>query len=394
MERTFPAPSPWVRVLAGLVLVALVAMSIWFAAQARTPFPFAALDLALVHVVCAVPLAAVLSAALRRRVTAGAAALAVAAFGAAWLLLADDVRGSAAAPAPAGLLIRAAAGLAVAFSAVLSLGLALGKSARPSPGAGVGLLWLMVMLAAPATFTAARVQRDLRRLDELVEQARYGEAAALAHRVLALDGGAQFRERPLSETAAQLDAVVERLESRVRAPLPGSASAGQRLDRATELAMLGRVHEALEVSQTIEDAALAVDVGNLHGTIFETQAAWDQGLAAYQDAKARLDGQPSSPERDAALVRATTGIAYCQRKTGDYARAEAAYQELLALAPTADSHFLIAQFYEDTQQTGQADNHARRAMELDPQRYGHRGAELIRKLTVFHFGCWSVYGSR
>jgi tetratricopeptide (TPR) repeat protein len=319
--------------------------------------------------------------------------------------------------ADAGFMVRAAAGLAVAFIAVLNLSAALGKSAAPpksgAPSLGSALLWLVFMLAAPATFTAARVERDLHRLDGLVEQARFGEAAALAHRVLALDSDAEFLEAPLSEIAARLDALVAQLEARVAVPLPAGASAGQRLDHAQNLAQLGHVQEALEISETIDDArgdeargdeargdeargddARGAAAANLRGTIHETQEAWDEGLAAYQEAKAHLDEQPRSPARDAALERALTGIAYCQRKQGEYAAAETAYQELLALAPTADSHFLLAQFYEDTQQTAPAQAHARRAMELNPQRYGRRGEQLIRKLAVFHFGCWSVHGSR
>jgi tetratricopeptide (TPR) repeat protein len=90
-------------------------------------------------------------------------------------------------------------------------------------------------------------------------------------------------------------------------------------------------------------------------------------------------------------LQATTGIAYCQRKSGRYAEAEANYQQVLALSPTADSYYLLAQFYEDTQQAEQARTHARQAMELDPARYGQKGEKLIRKLTVSDFGCLGVF---
>jgi tetratricopeptide (TPR) repeat protein len=93
----------------------------------------------------------------------------------------------------------------------------------------------------------------------------------------------------------------------------------------------------------------------------------------------------------AGLLQATTGIAYCQRKLGHYADAEATYQQVLTLSPTADSHFLLAQFYEDAQQAEKARTHARRAMALAPTRYRQEGEKLIRKLTVYHFGCLSVF---
>jgi tetratricopeptide (TPR) repeat protein len=88
-----------------------------------------------------------------------------------------------------------------------------------------------------------------------------------------------------------------------------------------------------------------------------------------------------------------TGVAFSQRKLGHYAEAEATYQEVLSRATTADSHFLLAQFYDDTQQTRKAREHARRAMTLAPQRYQQEGEKLIRKLTVYHFGCFHVFSA-
>jgi len=71
--------------------------------------------------------------------------------------------------------------------------------------------------------------------------------------------------------------------------------------------------------------------------------------------------------------------------------AEAAYRQRLDLAPTAESHFLLALFYEDTQQSARAREHARLAMQLSPARFGERGRRLIDKLDSLHFGCWSRF---
>jgi tetratricopeptide (TPR) repeat protein len=90
-------------------------------------------------------------------------------------------------------------------------------------------------------------------------------------------------------------------------------------------------------------------------------------------------------------VQATTGIAYCERKLGRYAEAEAAYLERLALSPTAETHFLLASFYEDAQQTSNARTHARLAMALAPERYRQPGKKLIDKLDTLHFGCLSGF---
>ncbi len=93
------------------------------------------------------------------------------------------------------------------------------------------------------------------------------------------------------------------------------------------------------------------------------------------------------------LIQAVTGIAFCQRKLGNKPAAATAYQELLGLAPTADTHFLLAQFYDDTQQAALADQHARKAISLDPARYAERGGQLIDKLRTTQFSCWAI-GSR
>jgi tetratricopeptide (TPR) repeat protein len=72
------------------------------------------------------------------------------------------------------------------------------------------------------------------------------------------------------------------------------------------------------------------------------------------------------------------------------ALAEAAYQQLLELDPSADTHFLLAQFYEGTQQAAKAQFHARQAMALAPDRYDQAGQRLIDKLITHHFGCWGA----
>ena len=112
-------------------------------------------------------------------------------------------------------------------------------------------------------------------------------------------------------------------------------------------------------------------------------------LACYEAAARAWESSPPSPERAAGLAQATTGAAYCLRKSGRYAEAETAYQQLLALSPTADAHFLLARFYEDTQQTAKARTHAKLAMAAAPERYRRQGEMLIDKLNTLHFGCLS-----
>ena len=253
------------------------------------------------------------------------------------------------------------------------------------------VLGAAALVIPPATFVDARCRHDLALLGELVDQSRVGEARALAGGLAALDPGKEWRGHPVSEVAADLDRAAGDLERRVAAPLRETATTRDRIDRGTALAMLGRTGGALDALRTVEDPRATAVVWNLRGTIHEARGEWDEGLAAYQSGRAAWEARPAGPARDAGVLRAATGAAYCLRKAGRYSEAGDAYRELLALAPTADSHFLLARFYDDAQQAGPAREHARRAMELAPDRYAEAGERLVARLAVYQFGCLGVF---
>jgi tetratricopeptide (TPR) repeat protein len=185
--------------------------------------------------------------------------------------------------------------------------------------------------------------------------------------------------------------VISELNRQAAVPLANQASAEERLQRARTLAMLGRSEAALAVLDLMTDPVAEAEADNLRGTIYENRGQWEAGLAAYAQARDAWDAQPHSAGRTAGLLQAATGMAYCLRKAGRYAEAEATYHQVLALAPTADTHFLLAQFYEDAQQADQARQHARQAMALDPRSYQQLGNKLINKLVVHQFGCLGVF---
>jgi tetratricopeptide (TPR) repeat protein len=224
-------------------------------------------------------------------------------------------------------------------------------------------------------------------LGELLTQSRLVEAADLARAILALDPDATFRGRSLNATAEEIDRTMGGLVARVAVPLPPGAPPAARVERARLLAVLGEGTLALA---TLESTS-GPDADNLRGTIFESGGDWPAAREAFRRAEAALATTPPTPARDAALVRSATGVAYCERKLGRYAEAEAAYRRVLELSPTADSHFLLARFYEDAQQTSLAAEHARHAVELAPDRFSREGGLLLRRLTASHFGCLGVY---
>ncbi len=400
-------PPTETRVVTALVLAAglalgagSVAAGAWDGEQA--PFPYIWRDVAMVHFLCALPLAWVLAAFIIRRASAaGSAVLVILLLGVRVFPLMSAARESILTVLLAypllGVVIRAAPALGLTLSAALASAVLIGgRRAEGHRGgwghaAAIGALGTVVLLLPPAIYVRARCQHDLTRLGQFLEQSRFGEARTLVHGLLALDADKEWNGHPLPKVAANIDRIVRALESHVAVPLAVDATPGARLDRARQLAMLGRTEAALEVLPSVTEPALAPEVDTLRGTIYETRGEWRTALSWYESAEAAWESRPPSPARAEGLLRATTGIAYCQRKLGHYAEAEATYQQVLALSPTAESHFLLAQFYEDTQQAEKARAHARRAIELAPHRYRREGEKLIRKLTVYHFGCLGVF---
>jgi tetratricopeptide (TPR) repeat protein len=376
------------RIFAAMTLAAitaLIAVSVgrgeWN--DGRAPLPFVWRDMALVHLACALPLAWLASQWLNRRAPMTFAALISTVLLGIGLAFTE---GAIRIEMP-GVVLRALTAFAFALPATIAIVALIGVRAAPSRGARQTLLFVMLgliaLLAAPVFYLQARTRHDRARLADYLDQGRVGDARSLVHAMLALGAQADWQGQPLSKLAAALNEHAGKLETLVADPLPADANDSIRLQRARQLAILGRTEEALDALPNIDDP----DVANLRGTIHEARGEWALALAAFQSAKAANTGQ--TPAR----IRAITGIAYAQRKAGDYVAAEASYQELLALAPSAETHFLLAQFYEDAQNAGKATHHARQAILLHPERYRKDGEQLIRKLSVFQFGCLRALGS-
>jgi len=356
-------------------------------------FPYAWRDVAVVHFLCALPLAGVVAAFLCRWFShAVSLTVAVSFLGLGIIPFVTGPPGSTL----LGVICRsgAALGISLGTGTLLAAFLVTRQTEGRPDWRRIGSLlgvWLVVALLLPWTYVRARCRNDQAQLGELLEQARFAEARPLVQALLVLDPQGTWNGRPLTEIAADVDQRLRLLRIQTADPLPLRATPTQRLNRAQQLAMLGRTEEALDGLHLVRDPAAIPDVELLRGTIYEARGDWEQGLTAYERARQIWEQRSPAKDRDDGLLSATLGVAYCQRKQGYYAEAEAAYQQALVLAPTAETHFLLAQFYEDSQQASLASRHARRAAELDPKRYEKDAEKMIRRLTVFHFGCLEVF---
>ena len=253
------------------------------------------------------------------------------------------------------------------------------------------LVTLLLAMIVPVIYLQARCHHGARMLTEFLEQSRFGEAQSLVRVLHRLSPSLQWRDRSLKSISREIDRYVRDLESQVSSSrVESSETVDDRLLRCRHLAMLGRTREALVELMPLLDSPVGHIACDLCGTIYETTGHWQTARQYHRRAKSEWHRQPSTPEREAGLVRATTRLAYCERKLGNYDLAEVEYQHVLAQSPTADTHFLLAQFYEDMQQSEKARAHARRAMELAPRQYLRDGTILIDKLAVGHFGCLGV----
>lgn len=156
--------------------------------------------------------------------------------------------------------------------------------------------------------------------------------------------------------------------------------------------MLGLTEDTIRILLEKSETFQNVEACSLLGTVYENRLDWSSALRFYGMADQLLTSSPESPATAAQSYQIAMGSAYCYRRLGRLSEARTQYLSLLKFGSNADTHFLLARFFEDIQETGSARHHAEAAMQLAPMRYGVKGRELIRKMQVLHFRCLSVYG--
>lgn len=263
-----------------------------------------------------------------------------------------------------------------------------GTGADPSrlTVATLGLGFLLVSLPAATQFQALVHARQTE-LQEFLGQSRLSEARRAAREVALADP-----ERQISGQSARLLSrqLAEHLQSLSRQAhhLSADRSFDGRLEFGRVLAILDERDAAIEsLTAAIEQQPHSARAWQILGAVYEHQEAWADALQAYQTAAELWPQSASSEEARAGEIAAWKGIAFAQRKRGQLSDADAAYQQLIAIAPTAPNHFLLAQFYESAERSATAIEHANRAATLDSANYAAPATDLIRKVSQGGFGC-------
>lgn len=153
-------------------------------------------------------------------------------------------------------------------------------------------------------------------------------------------------------------------------------------------------HEnAIELIQPLLNSSQAALAWDTYGLILQREEKWHESLDAYSIALKLWQNNADNPQALAGLTSAYRGIALAEKQIGQTTEAEAAYQKLITLAPTAENHFLLARYYEEKQQSELAMKHANRAATLAPEQFAVPAQKLIDMMKSSHFGCFRIYRS-
>ncbi|WP_417375346.1 tetratricopeptide repeat protein [Gimesia maris] len=270
-----------------------------------------------------------------------------------------------------------------------------GKTSESSSKQGF-LIWglaLMTAVLVPAIYIQSRVNEIVTTVEESLGSGRLGDARRLTREVCVLAPWQKIGDLPAGDLARDLDRSCYEIERNIGfmqlEPVGSEEAAYQ---QARLLTILGKGEAALRLLAPWKDQKTVSPLTcQLLGNIYQQQEQWGESERWYQKSLNAWERLPHSEQQQVGIVSAWKGIAFAERKRGNYEKAESAYLSALSLAPTADQHYLLAQFYEDTQQTSKAREHALQAMALNADRYGKSGQKLITSLQQQHFGCLNVW---
>lgn len=255
-------------------------------------------------------------------------------------------------------------------------------------GVITGGILLLAACVLPQAYAHLTTQAQLQALEESLPAQRWVLARRQATVVLATRPQATVLQQPVSAVVTQLDSQIQILQKLVDQPLPSNAHPSVIGQQVTAFMQLDRNEEALRAMRPLTEQPQSVPVVlDYCGLCCQRLEQWQDSQLWYTRSLKFWQQQPAGPQTEAALRSAWKGIAFALRRLDQPAAAEQAYLTALKNVPSAELHFLLAQFYEDQQQTALAAKHARQAVLLSPATYRSPAQELIDRMSHAHIGC-------
>jgi tetratricopeptide (TPR) repeat protein len=373
------------RLLAGAAIAAVLMVICSGRDAAGVWQPFVWVDLAVIHLLAAWPLAQ----RLRARVpgtTRGAVLLVAAATMIAVVFSLRDVPPGSFA---VGVLVRSGIALTIAWIAGEAASWLLPACEPADPSASqssshpyaslITAAAAMLCLCLPAAFGFDRSNTEFKHLADVLPQQRPAEAARIAECLLAVRPDAGFQGAPLRSTSLDLREYLKELRAELaQGEFHGTAGALRKSDLFMQC---GAWDDAMRAAR----AALSEPGGEVPASLALAVLAaerkdWSASLAWHTRARDAADDRDMN-----AWVAATNGIGVAHRHLGQFQAAEAACLAVIERLPTADAHYRLAQLYEATNRGPDAMTHVVEAARLDPD-YTSR-LDMLRARQASHGFC-------
>ncbi len=204
----------------------------------------------------------------------------------------------------------------------------------------------------------------------------------------------RWNGQSLRRVHLQLISEVERIETTLNRLSPTEAQSNPGLVASLYLQLDDFAGAERTIQPYLDTAEPSPFAWDTCGLILQRQERWADSEQAYHKAFELWSAMNATPNQQEGLASALRGMAHAQNRQGQTRKAEETYLKLLEINDSAETHFLLAQFYEEEQQTAEAFHHASRAMALAPSRFSEAGQTLIDQLQSAHMGCFQIYRNR
>ena len=251
------------------------------------------------------------------------------------------------------------------------------RAARPGAMLGVGACLAIVPCGLYAN---AVIEARTETTSELFNRERLVTAERQVEGLCELGSDRPLMNRFPVEVRQALAAAIPKLKLAASSPLPVSASATARLNRAVLFIRLDRLDDAAKLLESLPPTAT---VELLLASVYRDQHRWSESDSLYTQAleqsMPRVTADPKA--RDACLT-AIEGLAFNARASRRPADAERVLQLGLVAIPTeaAHFHFQLGKHYADGGLAERSTAHLQTATNLDPERFQASASKILRQL--------------